>query len=520
MWWTWAHLIDDQGADPANDTFTVRLENEWAEDTVASLIAEVRAQRAAKRGEESLPVYVELVGSGLFLGGRVGPYIGMARRAFGDVHGLTLNASQKRDLVLRVSFEDNYTVTRLSGSHPRYIHYPKLPADDFLIDEARVMIIANTLTSAYLALRAAGFLVQARALLVRSVPHASAIYRADVIGRMMRDLISGREEEALLTLIRRVMLDEASEIAVEAAEALLESSGSLSAENRHAIAELMESVGRAEGRANLLYNAGRLLRSHSSREARRLYLEAASLDVGYESKGYWLRDVGVTYYAERDYEMADSYYAKCIEIGGEAIEPLLGDVALRKGHYSEAVKLYGVGAARDSKDAGFWALHAFAFEYLIDRFSIVEQNRRPEEAERLWAEFEEDAEKTTMEHVSAVLNLDLLSPFTLWRAVIFEREAGRPTLQLLLAGAIVLEGFAAMWDEALRAASIEFPEGIGLVVDAIKRLCRDEFIAFLYEDDFVDDEFRDQVLRAFDEVPEPEEPAPIVRSYSRPEAEL
>ncbi|CAQ02720.1 DUF4365 domain-containing protein [Clavibacter sepedonicus] len=49
IWWKWAHLVDDWGADPANKELTVIFEDEWSADTPNVVLDEVRAQRALKK---------------------------------------------------------------------------------------------------------------------------------------------------------------------------------------------------------------------------------------------------------------------------------------------------------------------------------------------------------------------------------------------------------------------------------------------------------------------------------------
>ncbi|MGJ1717847.1 hypothetical protein [Clavibacter sepedonicus] len=173
--------------------------------------------------------------------------------------------------------------------------------------------------------------------------------------------------------------------------------------------------------------------------------------------------------------------------------------------------LYRQAAAADDPDAEYWLLYDVAFSYLIERFDSPVQERQVAQANRQFDAL--SGENPGASDVEQVLALDLLSPFALWRLTEAERLAGRPVLPLLLGGALLLEDFPPMWDEALRAANTELPGALAPIIGAIKRHCREEFISFLYEDDFVDVDFRTSVLAAFEQVPDVEDIPAVARAY-------
>jgi tetratricopeptide (TPR) repeat protein len=511
MWWKWAHLVDDWGADPDNETLTVHFEDEWADDTPSVLLDEVRAQRALGRGDASLPVFVSTLGDKAFIGERPGPLIAMVRQSLVAIPGLTFVASQKRDLVLNITFDTDFVVVRLSGAHPRYMHYPALAGTGRLEEEDRSSVVANILIATYMALRSMGLSRQAYEALKRALPDASSVYRSDLIDILMRDVVEAQDSEALIVLVQRTVLDANSGIQEEAAVALMSTREHIRGDNLELLVNEFESAAKVTGQANLLYNAAQLVRVKSSTRARGLYFAAADMDPSYKTKPYWLSDVGATFYFDAMYAEAESYYRKAQASGAPGMNPLIGDVVLRQGRYAEAVVLYEAAVVEGGEGSEYWALYLVSFSYLIERFALPNQCRQPEAAERKFEALSmEEGDARALEEVLAS---DLLSPFALWRLTISERLAGKPILPLLLAGALLLERFAPMWDEAIRAANSELPAAIGPIISAIKRHCRDEFITFLYADDFVDDEFRTTVVAAFDETPDmPDQPV-VIRAY-------
>lgn len=213
------------------------------------------------------------------MGERAGSFVGNTRRALGGVRGLSLQASQKRDLVLNVAFTDDFVVVRLSGAHPRYMHYPALLAKGGLEEADRLAIQGNIMMAAYMALRSMGLGLQVYSALQAAIPIASSVYRADLIDVIMRDVIIARDLKSLLELAQRTILEPQSSIQVEASLSLITHKGQIDDKVLELLADRFAAVAKLTGQAIIFYNAAQLMRSVNAAKARDLYMKAADLDA-------------------------------------------------------------------------------------------------------------------------------------------------------------------------------------------------------------------------------------------------
>jgi tetratricopeptide (TPR) repeat protein len=507
MWWEWAHLIDDWKARPGAETVTVNFTREWDTQTPEEILSEVRSFRALRNFGAGLPIYVSISTTAAFLGQRPGPMVARTQKVLSRSRDLTFIKSLKKDLELSIQFTEDSVAVRLSGSHPRYVHYSG-PLDSELTES----IIANIMISAAFALGGSGLTSTATSLLASAVEKASSIFREDLIGRMIPELVRAHETAALRLLLKRTYLQNESPVRPHALVSISASADELHPEEiRLIVGDFRAAARTMDDEGAVLYNAAGLLRHQDPVEALSLYRAAAIADSRYLQRGYWWREQGETAMLAGDYLDAVSKFEEALSQGDSTASGPLGDALLELGEYERAVDIYQRLAEDEALTDTRWRVRALAFDYLVQRFGIKSQTRDSSGAEALWA-LETDGNLAVM--AEAALAADLLSPNVLWAITQHERAEGRPTLQLYLAASELARDVPVLWEESLRAAFAAFPPMSVEIVECIKRYCRDEFIAFLHDDAGVSDEDRAHILFMLDFLPEPDPNDMVLRNHN------
>ena len=508
LWYEWAHLVDPYPGKPGGKTATVHFHKKWNLDTVDSVKAEVQSFRASKAPAIHLPIYIEFISDGEFLGGSSRRILGQLTRDLSPVRNLTLVKARQTDLNIQVNFESTFVKVRLSGNHPYFMHYDKV--DGALTRDLEFQIAADIEIMLAIALGAIGLSQLAMRLLTTGVPRSSLALDPGRVGDITAELARDHQIAFLQTIILRVFGEGTMEAQAVAQFSLSSVANELSrAERQQLVTTIERSANNLPAASSMLYNAGNLIRRDDYQRSRSLYERAAEKNPSYRERGYWWGEQGGTYFLEGNLVEAARHYRRAVDLGDVKSLPLLADTELKLGKYADAVDNFRLANGHAELATAQWRLAEFAFGYIAEHRGIRHQSRQPDVAASLWPPSDQ---KSYPAVIDEALKADLLFFPALWAVTHEEHSAGRPTLPYFVAAALSEPEFPAVWEEAARTAFVLQSPFFFDIIECIKIFCRDEFVAFLHDAKDVTESDRKALLFMLDYLPEPDDDLLTVRN--------
>jgi len=498
--WQWAYLLEFASNAEAK-TRTVALPEIWSSTTPNDLVDELKGRRATKNIYANLPIYYEVHGSAEFLGDAAGLVRGGASR-ISQIHPMVTSRKAKATpLRFEIALHENRVDIRLRGLPFHHLTYDGLHS--LAREEVADVVIADIEMSMALHMSRIGLVDIGGTFAAHSVGKSSMTLKPSTCAELTTLFIRTRRYDELLILIERTFSEEESVNKTTIILTLKQAGLDMTIEQMRLVANAI-SGGSASEATNAIdvYNAGNLLHKRDFANARVFYERAAELNPDYKNRGYWWSEQGGTFFLEGDLESAKKYYERALDLDHERSRPLLADVLLRLGQYKRSLVEFRTSFANPHTGEHQWRLTEFAFGYVTGFLGLDEQVRDPDLARTLT----EAEDLTTKEGLLAVFEADLLTWFALWVSTNIEREEGRPALPFVLAAALVELDIPVLWEEALRMAWNQAPELVPDIILCIKQFCRDEFLAFINEDNFLDKENVDNLTLLILESPDAEDP--------------
>lgn len=496
--WQWEHLLE-LAPNPSAEERTLHITEDWDDDTPATLLRELKGRRATKDPSNSLPLYFG-VHSELEIGRLESQVSGRLRR-LPQIHPkLTAVEGKATFLRYEIYLRADRVDMRLLGLPFAHLDYSRAVED---AESMAPVIVGDVCLTMGMQLTHIGLLDIGSRLVGHAVANCSRIWEPPVAAETAVVLARSGLFQDLATLVRRTYVERETDSGMLALRALQQNAALIPSAVRRTIAdEIAECAIGNSARARSVYNAGGLLRHDDFDRSRELYEQAAALEPDYRRRGYWWSEQAATYFHQGKLSLARTYYETAVDLGYKRAIPLLADTLLRSGEYGAGLNMLAEANTEDALTHPQWRLTQYAFTYLSAYFGLTAQDRDPAMAETLRTtgnmQVESDLRK--------VFQADLLDPFALWAATHIEREHERPTLPFVLGAAVILLNMPVLWEEALRTAWNQAPEAAMDIIACIKQHCREEFLAFLDEDDFLDVESKRAIAWMIDQTPEPEDP--------------
>lgn len=496
--WKWAHLLE-LAPNPSADERTIHITESWDNETPTTLLHELKGRRAASSPGNSLPLYIGVHSE--FESGQLASHVSGRLRRLPQVHPkLTTVEAKATFLRYDIYIREDRVDLRLLGLPFAHLDYSRAGHD---AESMAPVIVGDVCLTMGMQLTHVGLLDIGSRLVAHAVATCSRIWDPPIAAEAAVLLARSGLFQDLISLVRRTYVERETESGMLAVRALQQNAALIPSAVRRTIAdEIAECAIGNSARASSVYNAGGLLRHDDFDRSRELYEQAAALEPDYRRRGYWWSEQAATFFHQGNLSRARSYYETAVELGYRRAIPLLADTLLRSGDYGAGLKMLAEANADDALTHPQWRLTQYAFAYLSAYFDLTTQDRDPAMAEKLRTTGNMQAEPD----LRKVLESDLLDPFALWAATHIEREHDRPTLPFVLGAAVILLNMPVLWEEALRTAWNHAPEAAMDIIACIKQHCREEFLAFLDEDDFLDVESKRAIAWLIEQTPEPEDP--------------
>lgn len=461
MFSKWFHAFDPGYSDAQKvdvaKTFTFRWseDEEWTDDTPATLVAEIRAFRKFQPARMSFPVrfHVETEPNTISAGEAL---LAMREVAVRIPLLVALDSGPTEPGRASLRIATSRFVANFGDVASVTVHRDSSLATQFKRTEA-----AEALMTIGLGFQRLGHAGEAAQVFRAVAPESTILHEPDVAFRVASAFAqSGRLAEAL-ALARTIGASDKE--SAETTEMLLAATtlGPASTEElREEYRSVMRSranrrLARGDSRdaASDFYNIGNSFRSsHSPRDALRNYIRAARLNPDYRSRMYFNHEVGGMLFQLDHFGLAAMFYGRALQLGADSETcGLYADALLYAGRYAEAEEAFAATVGDDGPSRPEWRLKLAALPRIRSAAGDHQHRKRAEgrAATELAVVGVDRSPDEIIASLQEALRIDALSEDTwLFLAALVHEEAPLEAAELMLVAALARLHDAGTWQAA------------------------------------------------------------------------